>query len=108
MTHFNFMVEKKSKYQEKVKKRWYETESGTIAYQIEQVELQFYRNKDMYKSDLILLEDGYSICRDSFCSAWIVYKSDEMGESWQKVVPMAGLSKDILFNILQAQPWVCT
>lgn len=108
MTHFDFMVEKKSKYQEKVKKRWFETESGMIAYEIERIEARIHQSKGLYKSDLILLEDGYSICKDTFCSAWIVYKSDEMGESWQKVVPMAGLSKDILFNILQAQPWVCT
>lgn len=105
MSSVKFVVEPRSKYDNKVMQRWYETESGRIAFQIERLQMEIYRNKNLYLADDILLDGGYSLCKLKPFVAWTIYKTERVN-CWQKVLPRAELPKEVLFDILEAQPWI--
>lgn len=94
-----------SKYQEKIKKRYEETESGRIAYAIlENRETIGY--KGLRTDEEVDLGDGVRAFQDGFL-ALIVTKhvSDKANRFWYKIVPAFETNIDELIDILESQHW---
>ena len=93
-----------SKYQEKIKKRYYETESGRIAYDI----AERLRNMPLVMDFEMKLDGGITVSPSDDHLAIYVWKDVpyKANRAELKVLPRVTTHRDQIADILDAQSWV--
>ena len=91
-----------SKYQEKQKRKYEETESGKIAYAIAR---EFRHEVDHLLNEELNIGDGISIFSEGYALIVCKVVPEKGNRYWIKVLPRYEDSIDRIVDILEAQAW---